>query len=223
MEQAYFDYFKAGYGLVTEADPTTENCNLFYAQYLALANDSMTQVERTQELSFFQINMLLKRIKPGLFNRRKQPDTRSTSHDEITGFMVASHLLKTTHKHEIWKYLVMHLGVYNNNGKVWMPFNPGNFYAWGAYAESSLRWLFAPLYAINLAISVAKDKGETSGKIIYWLELYTMPEDWFNKTLKSYYTKKMLAMYGKDWLASLYDIYFSQEDKLHFPLWKALR
>ena len=222
IEAAHFEYFRVGYGLVTEYDQTTENCNLFYAQYLTLREGNMTPVERVQELNFFQINMLLKRIKPGLFNRRKQPDTRSTSHDEITGFMVASHILNTSHKHEIWKYLLLHLGVYNNNGRVYLPFNPGNFYAWGAYVKSPLRWLVAPIFAINMAISLRKPKGETSGKILYWLELFTMPEDWLNRRLKQYYIRKMTAMYGSDWLKELYAIYFNSENRQHFPLWAEL-
>lgn len=208
------DYFKKGYGLVTERDQTTENCNLFYAQYILLKGKW-----DAKDYLFFMDNMARKYIKKGLYNRREGNDTRSVSHDEITGWMVASHLLGTNHKQHIWDYLIKHLGVYDNNGSVYLPFNPANFYNWGAYVESPLHWLFLPLYFINLQIAIHRPKQETSSKIIYWLELFSMPDNWVNRQMKKIFVKKMTDQYGEQWLSGLYEIYFKEENKLTFPLW----
>jgi len=58
------EYLKEGFGLVTEHDQTTENCNLFYAQYLALKTIESADVD------FFSNNMRLKLNDRGVYNRR---------------------------------------------------------------------------------------------------------------------------------------------------------
>lgn len=211
------EYFKAGYGLVTESDPWTENCNLFYAEYLLLKGSV-----DIADFDFFTINMLAKwNPDRKLWNRRSGNDTRSMSHDEITGFMVASHLLKTSHKTFIWNHFLKSFGSWNNTGRVidYLPFNPGNYYAWGAYVESKLRWLFLPLYFINMILAISKSPNETSSKIIYWLELFTMPENKINNWMKRIFVNEMTKQYGKNWLRKMYLIYFGKES-LNFPLWK---
>lgn len=210
-------YFKEGYGIVTEQDPVTENCNLFYAQYLLLSGNH----DYCETFRFFD-NMNMKLNARGLYDRRPASDPRAVSHDEITGWMVASYLLNTSHKYAIWDQMLWHFGAYNNNGKEWMPFNPGNYYAWGAYVGSPLRWFFLPIYAVNMAIAINKPKDATSSKIIYWLELYSMPDDWVNRLLRKYYVSKMRKQYGKEWLKGLYEIYFGRENRKEFPLWKEL-
>ena len=92
----------------------------------------------------------------------------------------------------------------------------------GDYAESILRWVFLPLYLINLLICLSKPVGDTSSKIIYWLELSTMSNNLVNRWLKSMFEKKMKRMYGEDYLHRLYSIYFPSENKTEFPLWVEL-
>lgn len=214
------NYFKAGYGLVTKHDPVTENCNLFYAQYLALKNPH----ERS-DFNFFTINMVTKwNRKHGVYNRRSGYDTRSVSHDEITGWMVSSYLLQTSHKDSIWHHLKTHFGAYNNTGKPldYLPFNPANYYAWGELVGAKYHKIFLPFYLINLLIASSKDKMNTSSKIIYWLELSVLPKTWVNQQMKAIFERKMKAQYGEHWLRGLYEIYFASEDRNEFPLWKEL-
>ena len=126
-------YFKEGFGLVTENDPVTENCNLFYAEYLLLKRNHESLSE--EDKVFFTKNMEMKINDRGLYNRRSIETTpiRSVSHDEITGWLVASRVLCTDHGKDIWRHLISHFGTYNNTGRLSeaLPFNPANFYAWG--------------------------------------------------------------------------------------------
>ena len=223
-----FDYFPDGYGLVTQHDPITENCNLFYAEYLELRkrNEYFDSAFKVIELSRFHYNMYLKHNqKFGVFNRRGKEDKRSVSHDEITGWLVASKILGTGHGRDIWKHLIKHGGSYNNTGRLldYLPFNPSNYYAWGQLVDSKLSYFFLPFYMVNLAIASSKPKENTSSKIIYWLELQNLPDTFINRKLKEYYQEKMNNQYGRDWLKSLFGIYFNSEDKLNFPIFKELK
>ena len=223
-----FNYFPDGYGLVTKHDPTMENCNLFYAEYLELKkrDEYFESAYLKDEKNRFHFNMYQKfNNKYGVFNRRSGNDTRSVSHDEITGWLVASKILKTGHGKDIWSHLVKHGGSYNNTGKFldYFPFNPSNYYAWGQLVGSRLSYFFLPFYMVNLAIASAKPKQNTSSKIIYWLELQNLPDTYINRKLKEYYQEKMKDQYGRDWLKSLFGIYFNSEDKQDFPIFKEFR
>lgn len=214
-------YFKEGFGLVTENDPETENCNLFYAEYLTLKK----QINQ-QDVDFFVNNMNLKRTSSGLFNRRsKEPTpTRTVSKDEILGFLVTSKICNTGHGKEIWKHLITHFGTYNNvqewRGR--MPFNLGNFYTWGQLVDSPLSYLFLVMFTINLIICSNKKPEDTSSKIMYWLIFQNLKETTLNKMLKKYFEKKMKAMYQEDYKKSLFNIYFHMESQENFPIFKEL-
>ena len=79
--------------------------------------------------------------------------------------------------------------------------------------------MFFPLYFINMTISLSKDKQQTSSKLIYWLELNTMPSTALNRFLKDFFNSKMTSQYGADYLKKMRMIYFNQEDE-DFPLFK---
>ena len=216
-----FEYFKIGYGLVTTNDPVTENCSLFYAQYLTLKT-----LCTTEDLIFFRKNMRLKLNERGLYNRRSVEPTpvRSVSKDEILGWLVASKILDTEHGQNIWHHLITHFGSYNNTGRMldYLPFNPGNFYAWGQIVGSKLSYLFLPFFVVNLVLCCNKPVENTSSKIMYWLEFKNMPDSFINKQLSKYYERKMKAQYGENYLLGLYNIYFHMESKTEFPLFKEL-
>lgn len=221
------EYFKRGFGLVTKNDPTTENCNLFYAEFLALKAKRLHVLEDS-DLENFVLDMTLKLNKKGLYDRRSEEASpiRSVSHDEITGWMVSSRILGTNHGKNIWKHLITHLGSYNNTGRLTeaLPFNPANYYAWGELADS---WIiskaFFPMYLTNMMISINKDPQETSSKIIYWLELSVMPKTTLNNMLWNIFEKEMKKQYGEKYLHALFEIYFSMEDKDNFPIFKELK
>lgn len=202
-------------GLVTSQDIQTENRNLFYAEYLALGGVDQG----------FNSFMHAKQLPNGMYLRSSVHTNRTVSHDEITGWMASSHILKTGHKLEIWKTLLSNYGAYPAVVKDWtdrLPYNPGNYYAWASYAGSYAKYLFLPMYFINLLVAIAKEKQNTSSKIIYWLELSTMPKTWVNIQMKKIFEAKMKAQYGENYLKGLFNIYFGAEDRKYFPLWKLL-
>lgn len=215
------EYFKSGYGLVTENDPTTENCNLFYSEYLTLKKQ-----HTEQDVAFFSENMKLKINDRGLYNRRSGETlpVRSVSKDEILGFLTASKILNTEHRFIIWKHLITHFGSYNNTGRLsdYLPFNPGNFYSWGQLVNSKLSYLFLPMFIVNLVITCNKKPQDTSSKIMDWLEFENMPASFINNLLKKYFEKKMRAQYGEKYLEGLLNIYFSMESKTEFPIFQEL-
>ena len=206
------DYFQLG-GLVTKENPTTENNNLFYAQYLASGGENVYNYNEV---------MASRRTSNGLYLRSPHHTKRSVSHDEITAYMAISKMLKLNYHHEIWNQLKANYGAYPAIIEKWydyLPFNPANYYAWGEYAGSKWSKIFFPLYFINMTIALSKDKQQTSSKLIYWLELNTMPSTTLNRFLKDFFNSKMTSQYGADYLKKMRMIYFNQEDE-DFPLFK---
>lgn len=206
-----FEYFNEG--LVTKHDPQTENRNLFYAQYLALGGVD-------QGLNTF---MHLKQLPNGLYLRSSHHLNRTVSHDEITGWMASSYMLGTKHRFEIWNTLKANYGAYPAVVKHWsdrLPFNPANYYAWSCYVGSPAKYAFFPFYLANMLIALTKPNENTSSKIIYWLELSTMPKSDLNSFLIFIYKRVMKFKYGKDWLRQILTIYHG-EDK-GFPIYKEL-
>lgn len=207
-----FEYFNEG--LVTKRDPITENRNLFYAEYLALGG-----VDRG-----FSSFMYLKRLPNGMYLRSSHHVNRTVSHDEITGWMVSSYLLGTEHKKEIWDTLKKNYGAYPAVVKHWtdrLPFNPANYYAWGSYVHSPVRYAFLPLYFTNMLIALSKPNNNTSSKIMYWLELTTMPKSVANDAMIFIYSKAMRAKYGNNWLIQIMQIYHGTD--ADFPINKELK
>lgn len=216
-----FEYFKMGWGIVTENDPNTENCNLFLAQYHILKNKKSGLSK--EDRNFFIKNMELKKNELGLYNRRsvEQQPVRSVSQDEILGFLISSELLATNHGAEIWDYVIKHCGSYNNTGRWldYLPFNPGNGYSWGQLIGSKLSYLFLPIYTINMLIAISKESANTSSKIMLWMELETMPKTWINRMLHSIYEIRMIGQYGTDYDTAMLKAYHNKESK-DFPIFK---
>lgn len=209
-------YFSPTFGLVTQQDPGTENGGLFLAQYLA---DNPKSVFAR---NIFMLKMDNAILPSGLYRRSENHNKRSVSHDEITGMMASSYILGTLHKNIIWKQLKENFGAYPAIVMDWsdrLPFNPGNYYAWGQYVRSPASYCFLLIYIVNLIIASNKPATETSSKLMYDLELRTMPDNWINRKLAKYYESKMAKQYGSDYLMKMRRIYFSTE-KEEFPLFK---
>lgn len=214
------EYLKTGFGLVTKNDPITENCNLFYAEDLELQT-YLKILDYEKALAFFTSNMNLKRTPNGLYNRRFPEQindkglVRTMSQDEILGFIITSLILKTGHAEEIWKQVIKQWGFYNNSGNKYNFMNPGNFYSWGQLVYKN-KWklsdLFFIVYIVNLLLTVYKPVGNTSSKIMYWLEFARMPDNIENKLMKRFYMYRMNKQYGDAWLKVLLcDIYHKAE------------
>lgn len=212
-------YFSEIYGLVTKHDPVTENGGLFLAQYVA-SNPS----EEVKNL--FLKKMDLSKTEGGFYKRSAEHKKRSVSHDEITGMMATSFVYGTIHKDIIWSQLKRNFGAYpavKADFSDYLPYNPGNYYAWGQYAGSKMSYVYFPVYFANMALALSKEKQQTSSKLIYWLELETMPKNYMNNFLKKFFVKKVKAQYGENYLYEMRKIYFNQEDEYEFPLFTVLK
>lgn len=217
-----FEYFRKGFGLVTEHDPITENCNLFLAQWHILKGSTLTEADRT----WFMESMIMKKNAKGLYNRRSEETepVRSVSQDEILGFLISSNLLVTPNADKIWSHLITHFGTYNNTGKFsdYIPYNPANFYSWGQIMGSKLSYLFLPFYIANLLISSHDSVEATSSNIMYWMEFHVMSKNWINKILFNIYEKQMKKQYGENYVSAMLHIYHSAESA-DFPIFKELK
>jgi len=208
------NYFSEIFGLITKGDPHTENGGLFLAHYMVLRMMLGMPIS-VDEYQIYQAKMANSFVQYGLYLRSKEHQTRTVSQDEQTGFSIGSFILDTSHRFQIWKYLVEHWFNYPATGTP-KYYNPGSYYAWAVLADSKISWVFAPLYTVNLLISSNKPASDTSSKLIYMDELYCMKgKSWYAKLLWSYYEWRMEKMYGAKWIKSLYDIYFGGEDMNH--------
>lgn len=209
------DYFSPIFGLVTSVDQGTENGGLFLAEY-AVTNRS----EFIKQL-YIQ-KMEAARLPSGLYRRSANHNARSVSHDEITGMMAVSYIFNLNYHKEIWDQMVSHNGSYPaviEDKLDYVAYNIGNYYPWCEYQHRSDCAGYLPFYLANMALSLSKDKQETSSKLIYWLELYTIRDSWINRSLKQTFESKMKEQYGDDWLMSMRRIYFNSEAE-DFPLFK---
>lgn len=208
------NYLSDIFGLVTKHDPVTENGGLFFAHYLVLK--LMLGIQITPyDHHIFLSKMDNANVSYGLYLRSKNHQNRTVSHDEITGMIVASYILKTLHKGFIIETLVSNYGNYPATGEN-KYYNPANLYAWGTLTSKKWAFLAAPLYTINLLISSNTEKGNTSSKLIYLTELFVMKEEsLYVKMLYKYYTWRMTQMYGVNWVKELYAIYFASEGADH--------
>lgn len=207
------EYFKPGFGIVTESDQVTENSGLFLAHYIV-------DKKNIKGMSAYLEKMQMAKLKNGLYLRTFHHTKRSVSHDELTGMIASSFIYKTLHHKIIWEQLKENWGAYPAVVVGWtdkLPYNPSNYYAWGAYAGSKWSRIFFPFYLANMLISINKEPGETSSKLIYGLELNSMPISGLNTYLKSIYEKKMIEQYGENYKMELRKIYFGRE-KPEFPL-----
>lgn len=212
------NYFSEIFGLITKNDPHTENGGLFLAHYLVLRLILGLPINKDAYF-IYQTKMSNSFVQYGLYLRSKEHKERTVSQDEQTGFSVASYILKTSHRFQIWDYLTKNFGNYPATGTTKF-YNGGSYYAWAVLANSKISFLFAPWYTINLLISSNKPKQDTSSKLIYLDELYCMKnESFYSSILWKYYKWRMELMYGEKWIEALYDIYFGGEDLDH-PLRK---
>lgn len=203
-------FFSVIYGLVTLYDSTTENGGLFLSEYLTLKHDNKEEFT-TYDKDIYVSKMENAKVKDGLYRRDKTRTERTVSHDEITGMIVASKLLGTTHADEIWDYLIRHCFIYDfNYSRPYPAFHPAWIYFWGEWMDSYWTKIFYPLAFTNIYLAT-KDgsQGQTSGKLLYFTLL---KRDSF---LWQFYKVRMKKLYGDEWVKSVFSIYFSKEEENH--------
>jgi hypothetical protein len=209
-------YFSEIYGLVTDGDPVSENGQLFLTEYIFLSGS-------TEYNSLYNAQLLNSKVEKGLYHRNPLLTKRTMSHDNLVSIFAWSKQFKTSHRFEIWNYLLKHFGTYDNTKgrseqfSKYLPFNPANFFVWGLAADSILAYLFLPFFVINLVLTCNKPKENTSGKILTWVELFPLQNNFICVLLNKYFTYKMKKMYGENWLKELMNIYHGNNSK-EFPI-----
>lgn len=215
------EYLSTTYGLVTDRDPTTENGQLFLAELALLQKDYPDTKD------YFKMQLANSFVEEGLYHRNCELIDRTNSHDNLSGNFSMSFLTKTDHRFDIWKYLLKHLGTYDNTkGKSkqlsrFLPFGPSNFFIWGLCAESKIYLAFLPFYVLSLVMACNKPTADTSGKILAWVEMYPHKDHWLVKHLFKYYERKMVSMYGEFYIKELMKIYHAG-NSAEFPINKIL-
>lgn len=203
-------FFSPIYGLTTLHDQETENGGLHLAQYLRLKSDLNIE-DTVEDLIIFQNKMFDSKVSEGLYRRDKTRNERTVSHDEITGFLVASKLLWTIHHKEIWSYLLKHAFIYDpNNNRPYPAFAPQWICLWGELMGSWLfKWLL-PYTLISMLITTKSgSQQDTSGKLLYFTLLNR------DSFLWKIYVSRMEKLYGSKWCQKVFSIYFHTEPKDH--------
>lgn len=213
---AMFNYFSDIFGIITKLDPTTENGGLFFAHYITLKlilGQPLTQFD----YDIFDKKMSQAQVAEGLYLRSKHHTVRTVSHDEITGMIVTSYVMKTNHGNSIMKYLETHFGNYPATGENYWH-QPSNYYMWGLLCNRKWTTIFAPLYMISFYIALSKDKQHTSSRLIYFIELYQAKNiSPIANQLWKVFVQHCRDLYGEFWVHELFKIYFYHESP-DFPL-----
>lgn len=216
-------YLNLHHGLELEpdinlGDRQNENGVVFLAQALYLAELSSTYTSCDFETLFWLIEGLEEA--PGLFNRgaldSNQKVKRTISHDNVLSIASLSKRFNTGHAEEIYHYGLTHAFIYNNRFDIlkpytWfrMPFNPGNYSSIARLGGSSIFYLlFFPWYVVNFLIACGKPLGDTTGKLLTFVELYPLRKDKLFGYLWKLFIRKMTAMYGKYFMEEITAIYY---------------
>jgi hypothetical protein len=223
------DYFSTVYGLTGEADPESENGQLFLSEYILLEHQSRgfsDECKKASEIMEQQLQNCL--IKKGLYCRNTDLKySRVLSHDNMCGIISYSALFKTQHRYDIWKYLLLHLGTYDSSqGKSpqlskYLPFNPANFFIWGLCADSIFCYVFFPLFIVNLLVTISKKKEDTSGKILSWVQMYPIKNNLLVKISFYLFEMRMKNQYGDNYIKELMHIYHKVNSE-NFPINKII-
>lgn len=215
------NYFSTIFGLITKHDQTTENGGLFLLHFYTLKIILGVPISDHEKNIFVQ-KMENAKVAEGLYRRSKHHQTRTVSHDEITGMLISSKLLKTDHGDKIMTYLEKNFLNYPATG-VPKFYQPSNFYMWGLLSSRKWTSIFYPFYMASFFFSIKKPKNETSSKLIYFVELYATKDFSFGSMfLWGFFVEEMKKQYGEDWIKELFEIYFNGEQE-DFPIFKLSR
>lgn len=204
------NYFSQTYGLTISTDSTPENGGLYFAEYLRLKSDLNIPITG-EDLEIYTTKMFKAKVSEGLYHRDYTRTERTVSHDEITGFLVASKILNTNHRFEIWKYLLRHLFVYDpNNNRPYPAFAPQWICLWAELMDSKLfKWLIPYTFISMLLATKSGSQNDTSGKLLYFTLLKRDSLMW------KIYKHRMIKLYGEHYVKDMFSIYFPKESEEH--------
>jgi hypothetical protein len=216
-------YYNPVHGLELEPDVNTgnrqnENGILFLVEYLLMTNP----ISPSDEDKFKQVVKNIE-VEPGLYDRGQLDndiaaisgvEKRTISHDNISAISAGSYYLGTHHASDIAIYGLRHCFSYNNHKKGFRaPMNPGNWSIWLALGKTAplLQLLFFPFYLVNFLITTNKAKEHTSGKLLYFVELFPLRNHRLWSILYRMLIHRLKLMYGSNPLKELTKIYFKDE------------
>lgn len=210
------EYFSPTLGLITKYDPTTENGGSFFAFYLVLKL-MLGQPISQKDVDIYIHKMKWAYVGRGLYLRSMHHTKRTVSHDEITGMIVSSKILKTYHAKAIADRIARGFGNYPASGEFKI-YNPADYYAWFTLTNKWYSFIFAPNYTINLLLSTSIKKGDVDSKLNNMIELYLAKDiSWYSRILWKFFKWRMVHIYGDYWVKELFSIYFWSETE-DFPL-----
>lgn len=217
-------YYNSVHGLELEPDINkgnrqNENGILFLVEYLLMTNP----ITPSDEDKFKQVVKNIQ-LEPGLYDRGQLDsvmavitgiEKRTISHDNISAIAAGSYYLGTHHATDIAMYGLKHFFIYNNLKKGFRaPMNPGNWSIWLALGRVApiLQILFFPFYLINFLITTNKAKEHTSGKLLYFVELFPLRNHKLWGIMYRMFMDHMRLMYGENPMEELAKIYFKDEN-----------
>lgn len=216
-------YYNPVHGLelspdINNGNRQNENGILFLVEYLLMTNP----ITPEDEDKFKQVVKNIE-IEPGLYDRGGLDsvtaaltgvEKRTISHDNISAIAAGSYYLGTHHASDIAIYGLKHCFSYNNLKKGFRaPMNPGNWSVWLALGKTAplLQLLFFPFYLINFLITTNKSKQQTSGKLLYFVELFPLRNHLLWGIMYQMLMNRLAIMYGEKPLVELTKIYFRDE------------
>lgn len=139
-----------------------------------------------------------------------EPGLEPTSHDNLTAIVTSMKL--AGHEVEVeavWSYLVRNLFTYDfrTPGKISLKriMHPRDIIYYGYLANNFICWLLLPILLVMQAITCARPKEETSGKLLCWMRIQCLPSI-FSKLF--YYQINKQYVGG---LKELFRIYYPNE------------
>lgn len=217
-EEAYRRWYNKGAGIELQPDVngdelvyTGENLTLFYAEFILLSSMLGDISSDDQQVCARLLNTIRVSDRPGAYHRDLKSSNdydsgiqpNSMSHDNLLGIVILMDILNLdVQKDEMRRRLYTSFGTYSNTRGFDYPFNPG-FYATfcailGGFIPSLISLLCLPIFIINFIITNLKDKSNTSSRLLYFIELYTLrkhlifgPVFWiYKKLLKKTYNSE---------------------------------
>jgi len=196
--------FWSKYGTLNsqESENYAENSTLWAAEWVFLAELAGEDNEaKIQELSDF-INSDLK-VSEGLYNQLpfvNNTKEDSISHDQITGYIALSNRYNLGFHIPIWKEIKRQWFRYDNINPEKPELNkilhPRDMIFYGMICGSKLWYLLSPILFLMSLFSVFKPKGVTSGKILWWVRINAIRNNYVRLKLLGFYNWLIRGGYG---------------------------
>jgi hypothetical protein len=220
----YALYFNLNYGMElyppkSLAEATTENGILYLTELIIVYDIKKKPIKELCD-KFDQTVLNLRADSSGLFHRFKYNNLENlniNSHDNYSAISAGSVLCGLNYHNEITNYGNHNWWIFNNDSKMRfvLPFKIQDRLIWTYYSGDKFYYnYFKYWYWLNMFISTHKEKGNTSAKLLYLVQLYPIRNNPEFTNIWNYYVRQMAEMYGENWIHELLVIYFPKEHPL---------